>query len=189
MNSGQTLLTILAMTLFSLTVLTVHKNSLNNGTILRQTELGIYAVSLATSYIQKAKSMDFDEKTLSGLAITLPMTTPTASLLTATSSLGVDSTSTPIEVRNKDDTYDDFDDYKGFVKDTLISGADRFHVTADVYYVSMGSPYARVAGPTWLKQIDVNVNTSISRNVYENKQTSTVGTDTIKMHYIKSFYY
>jgi hypothetical protein len=189
MNSGQTLLTILAMTLFSLTVLTVHKNSMNNGTILRQTELGIYAVSLATSYIQKAKSMDFDEKTIIGLAITLPMTTPTASLLTATSSLGIDAASTPTEVQNKDDTYDDFDDYKGFNKDTLVSGADRFHVTADVYYVRMGSPYDRVAGPTWLKQIDVNVNTSISRNVFENKQTSTTGTDTVRMHYILGCYH
>ena len=185
MNSGQTLLTILAMTLFSLTILTVNKNSLNNGTILRQTELGIYAVSLATSYVQKAKSMDFDEKTLSGLAISLPMTSPTASLLTATTLLGVDAG----ETANKDDTYDDFDDYKGFNKDTLIVGADHFRVFGDVYYVRMGTPYDRVAGPTWLKQIDIKVNTSISRNVFETYQTSTTGTDTIKMHYIKSFYY
>jgi len=195
MNSGQTMLSLLAMVLLGTTVLTVNRNSLNNGTILRQTELGIYSVSLATSYIQRAKQMAFDEKTTGGLAISLPMAKPTAGTLSAT--MGPESgaryftppggTMETYETTNYDNTYDDFDDYNNFVKDTSVDGVDKFRVTARVCYASQVPPFSDTTGATWLKRIVVKVNNSIKRSVY-TKEVST-GTDTITFSYIKSFYF
>jgi hypothetical protein len=200
MNTGQMMLATGAMILLGTTVLTVNKNNLNQGTILRQTELGIYAISLATSYIQKAKSMDFDELTVAGLTVSAPMPTPTASWLTAVSKLGPDSIHLhsivglpfeSIERRNKDYTYDDFDDYNFFKSDTTIIDVGKFHIEALVYYVNMSPPYSKTTtSPTWLKQMDIKVNNTISRNVFQDpKSTIDQGTDTIRMSYIKSFYY
>jgi hypothetical protein len=185
MGTGQMLLSILAVVLLGTTILSVNSNSLNQGTILRQTELGIYAVSLATSYIQKAASLDFDEKTAGGLIyITVPMPQPPGipvQDLKPPDSLGRDAG----ESLTEDDTYDDFDDYKGYIKDTVITGVDRFHVSADVYYVNQTPPYAKTtANRTWLKQMDVRVNNTIDRKVF----TNTSGTDTIKVTYVMGFY-
>jgi hypothetical protein len=192
MGTGQMFLTIMAVMLLGVTIMSVNRNNLNQGTILRQTEIGIYAVSLATSYIQKAAAMDFDQKTVSGLVyITVPMPQPPsipAATLTAPGSLGFDgSATTPIEVVNKDDTYNDFDDYNGYVYDTTITSVDKFHVTASVYYVNQTPPYTKnTANITWLKQMDIKINNSIDRKVFQGSSTS--GTDTIKMSYIMGFY-
>ena len=189
MNTGQTLLTICAMVLLGVTVLTVNRNSLNNGTILRQTELGIYAVSLATSFIQRASAMDFDERSASGLIfITAPMPQPPnipAGELTSPDSLGPD----PGEVKNSEITYDDFDDYNGFVKDTLITDVDKFHVTASVYYIDQTTLVKVTTYRTWMKRMDFKVNNTVSRTVYQGT-TSGIdkGTDTVKMSYIMAYY-
>jgi hypothetical protein len=186
MGTGQMLLSIMALILFGTTILSVNRNNLNQGVILRQTELGIYAVSLATSYVQKASGMDYDEKTVGGLVyITIPMPQPPSipvATLTASGSLGVDAG----ETQNFDNTFDDFDDYKNFLKDTTIAGVDKFHVAADVYYVNQTPPYAKVtANTTWLKKIDIKVNNTIDRKYFTGE---TAATDTIKMSYILSFY-
>jgi len=196
MNTGQTMLTILALLLFGTTVLSVNRNSLNNGTILRQTELGIYAISLATSYIQKATEMDFDENTVGGVVfITTPMPNQgsiptgvkgasTTFITTPIANLGVDAG----ESKYFDETFDDFDDYNGFKKDTLVAGVDSFHVASSVYYINdskQATPFAPATTTSWLKQMDICVNNRISRNVFTGE---TSGTDTIKLSYILSFY-
>jgi hypothetical protein len=185
MGTGQMMLSMLAVVLLGTTILSVNRNSLNQGTILRQTELGIYAVSLATSYIQKASSLDFDEKTVGGLIyITVPMPQPPSiptNCLKPPDSLGTDAG----ENKTEDDTFDDFDDYKGYSRDTLITGVDQFRVSTDVYYVNNRPPYTKVtANRTWLKQMDIKVSNSIDRKTY----TGQTGTDTIRLSYIMGFY-
>jgi len=187
MNTGQMMLVGMALVLLGTTVLSVNRNSLNNGTILRQTELGIYAVSLATSYIQRATELDWDEKTVGGLVfINIPMPQPPnipAADATAPGSLGRDGSN---EKQGQDNTYDDFDDYNGFVEDTLISNVDNFHVTAQVYYVNQTPPYTKTtANATWQKQMDIQVCNSINRKVFSGE---SAGTDTIKLSYIYAFY-
>jgi hypothetical protein len=181
MNTGQMLLAIGALILLGTTVLSVNSSTLNQGTILRQTELGIYAVSLATSYMQKARGMDFDEFTVGGLPLARTPT-PGGGVLSAT--LGRDGTT---EVSSFDNTFDDFDDYNRFVKDTAIASVDSFHISSVVFYVGQAPPYAPDAGPTWLKQMDIAVNGSISRSVFENPGTNG-GIDTVKMSYIYSYF-
>ena len=213
MNTGQMLLSICALILLGTTVFTVNRNTLNQGTILRQTESGIYAVSLATSYIQKAVSLDFDEGT-----VTRPSNVPTNlnpatatftstsdysstgnKFLTLAANLGIETnTSTRNKFGNeeyaqKDSSFDDFDDYNNFAIDTNIVNVDRFHVTAKVYYVTQptaGQPTPTyTATPTWLKRIDIGVNSTINRTVATGLVNGQdLGTDTIKISYIKSFY-
>lgn len=194
MNTGQVMLTTLALVLLGTTVFSVNRNSLNNNTILRQTELGIYAVSLATSYIQRASELDWDENTVGGLVfINIPMPQPPSiptGVHTSTStfdatppgSLGPDAG----ETNNFDNTYDDFDDYNGYTKDTLVAGVDTFHVSASVYYVGQTPPYTKVtANATWQKEMNVSVNSKVNRNVFSGE---VAGTDTIKLVYIYAFY-
>jgi hypothetical protein len=190
MNLGQMTLAIGALILLGVTVLTVNSSNLNHGTILRQTELGIYAVSLATSYIQKATSMEFDELTV--VRPTLPNNPDPSLYLTALASLRIDNphighTSAKVEAANMDSTFDDFDDYNNYVTDTTIHGVDMFHVTAKVYYVSPVPPYPPSLSQSWLKRMDIKVNNTISRNVFE-APSSDIGTDTIRLSYIKSYY-
>lgn len=186
MNAGQMMLVGMALVLLGTTVLSVNSNSLNNGTILRQTELGIYAVSLATSYIQRASELDWDQKTVGGLVfINIPMpqspNIPAADA-TAPASLGRDVG----EYQGCDNTFNDFDDYNGFVEDTVIPGVDNFHVTAQVYYVNQTPPYSMTtANATWQKQMDIQVTNSINRKVFSGE---SAGTDTIKLSYIYAFY-
>jgi hypothetical protein len=191
MNTGQMMLTIAALILLGTTVLTVNRNNLNHGTILQQTELGIYAVSLATSYMQNATSLAFDEQTVVRPAL------PSLASLTTTANFGCEynhlhplQTGQELhELAGVPSTFDDIDDYYGFNVDTTIANVDRFHVTATVYYVSANQPYSRIAGPTWLKRIDLCVNNTISRKVFEDPSVANKnGTDTIKMSYIKSYY-
>ena len=190
MNTGQMMLATGAMVLLGTTVFTVNRNNLQQGTILRQTELGIYAVSLATSIIQRASGMSFDEKTIGNN--TVPTTIlPVAGVLSTT--LGIESGAAnivpPTEWANNDTSFDDFDDYNNFSKDTTITGVDNFHISAIVYYVNQSQPYSISATPTWLKQMDIAVNNTISRKVFEDpSSTNKGGTDTIKLSYIFSFY-
>jgi hypothetical protein len=190
MNTGQMLLAALAIVLLGTTVLTVNRNNLNNGTILRQTELGIYAVSLATSYMQHAASLAFDEQTVVRPAL------PSLATLTTDANLGCEYNHLHLpqpgaelhELANVPSTFDDIDDYDNFLVDTLITNVDRFHVSAIVYYVSPTQPYSKVTVPTWLKRIDLAVNCSVSRTVAVGQSANDTGTDTIRMSYIKSYY-
>jgi len=208
-------LTICALILLGTTVFTVNRNTLNQGTILRQTESGIYAVSLATSYIQKALSLDFDEGT-----VTRPPNVPTNlnpstatftttsdyssagnKFLTLAANLGIETNAsnrniygTNPEIAQKDTSFDDFDDYNNFSIDTNIVNVDKFHITAKVYYVTQPTTAqptpTYTTTPTWLKRIDIGVNSSISRlvSVGRGGTNDTTGVDTIKISYIKSFY-
>jgi hypothetical protein len=199
MNTGQMMLTIGALILLGTTVFTVNRNSLNQGTIMRQTESGIYAVSLATSYIQKALSLDFDENTVvrpnalptNQVPSLLPLTP--AAYLGREPTAGMTNKYGPTEWANKDTSFDDFDDYNNFSIDTVIVNVDRFHVTAFVYYVTQPTTAQPTpiytATPTWLKRLDLCVNSSMSRKVFEDPSVANKqGTDTIKISYIKSFY-
>jgi hypothetical protein len=193
MNTGQMMLVSGAMILLGTTVFTVNRNSLQQGTVLRQTKLGIYAASLATSYIQKASGMNYDEKTV----VRPPLATipAPATIFTASADLGPDiggkNIYGPPEWVGKDTSFDDFDDYNGFTIDTSITNVDRFHVSAQVYYIDTIPPaYSPSAVPTWLKRMDIAINSSVDRKVFETSagDLSGKGVDTIKLSYIFSFY-
>ncbi|MBF8247995.1 MAG: hypothetical protein HW374_795 [Bacteroidetes bacterium] len=167
MSTGQMMLTTGAIILLGMTVLTVNGMYGNHGTILRQTEIGIYATSLGTSMIEEASGMNFDEKTVNDAIYA-------TSSLTSSGSLGAESgeTTTPDSAIN----FDDFDDYNNRVFGMKVAGVDTFTIRTYVYYVTNSSPYLQqTSTPTWLKKLDLKI-------------SSFAMTDTVKMSYIFSYF-
>ena len=180
------MLTAFALILLGTTVLTVNKNNINQGTILRQTEVGIYAVSLATSYVEKASALNFDENTV-GTFITNGVTTT----LTSPSNLGPDLTHYgPYgnEIANVDSTFDDFDDYKNFNKLDIVPGADAFTTNNDVNYCDTAG-VIQPSTKTFYKRMDVKTWGTVTRSSFEGTASNGTGTDTIKLSYIFSYIY
>jgi hypothetical protein len=157
--------------------------------------------------------MNFDEGTVTRPTSLLNSTDPSTATFTSTSdfaantkfltlaaSLGPDTVTDhnmfgPKEYANKDSSFDDFDDYNGFGIDTAIANVDRFHVSAIVYYVTKPTALvptpAKTTTPTWLKRMDLKVNSTIDPTVAQD--TILVNgvqqhQDTIRFSYIKSFY-
>jgi hypothetical protein len=189
MTTGQMIMTTGALVLLGTTVLTVNRNNINQGTILRQTEIGIYAVSLATSYVEKASAFNYDEATV-GNFITNGVTTT----LTSPSLLGPDTSHVgPYgkEKANIDSTFDDFDDYNGFAHCDTVKEADVFTTNIAVHYCdTTGTIYPNTGSTkTFYKRMDVMTWGSVSRSAFEGTEVNGTGVDTIKLSYIFSYIY
>jgi hypothetical protein len=155
------MLTTGAIVLLGLTVMTVNRTFSTHGSILTQTQIGLYGISLAASRIQDAASQSFDEATKdSGITST--------TYLTAAGSLGK-------ETGDVTTNLDDFDDYNNLVTGEKIMGVDTFVVRSYVHYVSDAAPDIDLASKSWHKRIDVRV-------------TSFGNTDTIKLSYVFSYF-
>lgn len=167
MNTGQMMLTTGAIILLGVTVMTVNGMYGNHGTILRQTEIGIYATSLGTSMVEEASGMNFDEATVNSVIYA-------TTSLTSSGSLGAESgeTTTPDSSAN----FDDFDDYNNRTFGVKVANVDTFTIKTSVYYVTNTSPYLQqTTTPTWAKRLDVRVHSFAMK-------------DTVKMSYIFTYF-
>ena len=169
MNTGQTLMSVGAMILLGYTVLTTNRTNLTHGVILRQTEIGVYMISLAISRIEEASGKAFDAATAGDI---ITSTGP----LTASDSFG------PMtgEVYPH---FNDFDDYHDFADTTYVAGVDNLVVYSEVRYVTMANPDVTAGTKTFHKRMDVKV--------YSLSQLDTLYTtqrDTLKMSYIFSYW-
>jgi hypothetical protein len=164
MNTGQMLLTTGALILMGTTIITINRMYNRQGDVLHQTEIGVYAVSLATSLLEEASGQNFDEATVNDAV------TSTSSL---SNTLGPESG----EKTSPDSTvhFDDFDDYNNLIMGFRIQGVDSFTVKANVYYINDSDPSTPVSTRTWFKRMDVSVSGSASA-------------DTVKMSYIFSYF-
>ena len=169
------LLSVGAVVLLGMTVIAVNRSSLQNGTILEQTQIGVYGISLASSIIEDAAGKPFDQNTIDNAVIN------TSQL---SSTLGPEGT----EKRTPDTTkyFNDFDDYNGLNMGVKVAGVDSFTVRDTVYYVNDTDPNTRVAGPTWYKRMDVRVYGSGVKDTARRKYGIATG-DTIKMSYIYTY--
>lgn len=175
MNTGQTILTIGAVILLGMNVISTNRTFTQHGAVLQQTEIGIFAVSLATSLLEEAEGKVFDKRSLTDSCLT------NLSQLTPKDSLGPDVTdSTRAD-------YDDFDDYNwmtgGPTRDSIIvrrdtiviKDVDTFYRWAKVCYVDTSSPDTYRGYSTWNKKLTVYIK---ARN----------SSDTLKMSYIFSYW-
>ncbi len=151
MNTGQTMLTLAALTVLSILTLNFYGSIAQTGRALSQSNAGFFATSLATSYIERAQNTSFDEVT-DTLAQNLVLTNPT--LLTPTSRLGRDGDA------SKDSIYKfrDFDDFNGFNDTTQPGGMlGTFVASFRVYYVNPLNIDQEVAYQTFVKKMDIKV--------------------------------
>ena len=162
MNTGQSLVTLAALMLLSVTVLRVNSNLLSTDSVLMDTKFGVLAVSLGTSIIEEANKKAFD---LAGSddAIT------NLSLLTSPGSLGPSSGEIYPD-------FNDFDDYHGLIKrvDNMPSAIYDLH--CKVYYINPANPNVNANVKTWHKKIEVEV-------------TSPNMADTIRISSVFSYWY
>lgn len=143
MNTGQMLLTIGAVILLGLTVITVNSTFSQHGMVLEKTEVGVYATSLATSLIQEATGKAFDENTVDTVINTVSDFTLPGNLGTETGEVYPD--------------FDDFDDYDGLVRTIAVPGTDIFTIWATVRYVADNNPNSTSTNRTYHKRIDLAV--------------------------------
>ena len=151
MGLGQTMMTVLAMGMLATILLTVNSNSGDNNTAVQMSEYRIMAASLATSTVERATGLAFDENTVSS-DIAGP------SSLTSANSLGEEG----VEIDSVENSFDDFDDYNQFHKwvrgDSAGFRSADFRVWSWVDYVAIsGDSVSHSNTQTYNKRIMVFV--------------------------------
>ena len=152
MNTGQSILTILAMLLLSILVLRVNNTFLSTGSVLSQSKLGMIAISIANSRLAEIKSKAFDEYTAQG---NIPDDNYQTELTQPNHLNKEGSEAYP--------NFDNIDDYNGFTHDDTIQvqaemKPEIFHDSCSVVYVTSDNPNQVSSSiPTYNKKVTVFV--------------------------------
>jgi len=149
MNTGQSLFSIGALLLLSLTVLRINNSILITESILQDSKLGVLATSVATSLMEEANKKAFDENTVNDAVLDV-------SALTSANSLGPNTGETP-------DTYDDFDDYNGYTKRDTVNSID-FKMVCTVNYVDPDNIDGYTTHKTWNKKMTIIITSSLYKD-------------------------
>jgi hypothetical protein len=168
MNTGQTLLSIGALFLLTLTVLRVNNSILVTDSVMQESKFGILATSLATSLIEKASKKAFDANTFDDAVSTL-------SELTPSSGLGPGSGEVAPDLCN------DFDDFNGYVDSVTNLPSAKFYLAAKVCYVNPNNPDGKITTQSWHKKMTVTVTSSNLNNKNER--------DTLRLSTIYSYWH
>lgn len=168
MGTGQTLLAIGAMVILSMVILTGNQKLNDNEEYLQKTRFGLEATALATSIIEQASQMAFDEQSWDTTKVEKD-----ADDFTLAAYLGPDAGESGY------DTFDDFDDFDGYeVTDTTQQNI--YKISCKVNYVNAG-------------YFTYNLNnTSSSRTLYKKLEVMVISpltSDTLSLKYIHGFWY
>jgi hypothetical protein len=165
MNTGQTILTIVAIVLLGTNVVSINRTFTQHGAVLQQTEIGLFGVSLATSLLEEARGKAFDRYSLQGFPQFLNQLTPHDSLGPEAGELRAD--------------YNDFDDYNmmsgGTTHDANVVRADTIKIPdvdtfirwAKVCYVDTSNPNLYRGYRTWMKKLTVYVKGRASQDTLQ----------------------
>lgn len=145
MNTGQTLLTIGAFMFLTTIMLNFYRLVADTGDTIASGQDGILATTIATSYMELANGMAFDD-------------------ITDTSNVGLTSTTflTPASELHTEagedslDSFNDFDDFNNqdFMK--RANGTNRtYKVHFDVYYVNPNNVNQKSSVQTYVKRMDI----------------------------------
>jgi hypothetical protein len=170
MGLGQTMMSVLAMGMLATILLTVNTNSGDSNQAVQMSQYRIMAASLATSTLERATGLAFDENTVAS-------DIPGTSSLTPANALGVEST----EVDSVENSFDDFDDYAHFHK--MVKGDTVFFRSAD-FYVWSWVDYVTVSGDSVAHSTSATYNKRIMVFV-----TSPYMNDTLKYSTLYSYWY
>jgi len=146
MNTGQTMLTLVAFVFLSTVLMNFYRTLASTGDDISSGQDGILATTIATSYLEIAQGLSFDEVTDSSNVGLL-----NAGTLTAPGSLGP-------EGADEDSMYkfNDFDDFKGFSIDKEAGGTGRrYRSTFNVYYANPTNVEILSSTRTFLKRMDM----------------------------------
>lgn len=162
MNTGQSLFSISALLLLSLTILRVNANILTTDGVMQDSKLGVLAISLATSMMEEASKKAFDAASANDAVVNLSDLTPPGSL-------GPGNGETA-------DNFNDFDDYNGYSRHVSGLPSAEFDISCLVNYINPNDPNGIASTTTWNKKITVTV-------------TSPSMKDTIRLSSIYSYWH
>lgn len=163
MNTGQSLLSIGALLLLSLTVLRVNNGILTSDSVMMDSKFGVLATSLATSIVEKASKKAFDANTAEDAVSNLTQ-------LTLPANLGPGVGETP------PDDCNDFDDFNGYTENVTNMPSAEFDISCEVRYVNPNNLDGTSTSSTWHKKLTVTV-------------TSPSSPDTIRLSTVYSYWY
>lgn len=176
MNTGQTLLTMGALILISLTILNFNRNVADIDTALDDNRFRLEALSVLTSHIEQVSQFFFDE------ASTDITNSSQLGDFASTMSLGWDS--------NDNGIIDDIDDLSGTtIPDTGRSGVV-YNVHFNVDYVTLtGTQILHSAAPTYHKRIRVEVSDSFDPPLINHVVNGSTVRDTLSMEFVVSYWF
>ncbi|MCX7985265.1 MAG: hypothetical protein N3A63_10235 [Bacteroidetes bacterium] len=173
MNTGQMMLTIAAMTLLSVLVLGYYRNIGSHGVIMGQSQAGLMASTLATSYRERILNSYFDEALKK-----YPYSSIVSNPDLLSYNLGPDGTN-EISI----DDFDDVDDFNNYT-DTVKLPMGHFAANFNVYYVSPNNIDVPASTRTFLKRVEIKV-----WRTYPQKDTTEVTVfDTVRISTIKGMF-
>ena len=146
MTGTQSFLTIGAMALLALVSLRFNTTLLENRTTEIENKVYLTAFSLADDLIEEIKQKAFDEKTVEWKAIPADQLSPTNAFC-------------PVDPgESSANTFDDIDDYHGYLKAVSLPHVENYSVMSTVEYVSATDPDLTSNTQTYFKKITVRVN-------------------------------
>jgi hypothetical protein len=148
MNSGQSLLTIGALILLSLSSLRFNTSVLENSTAQIENKVYLTAFSLADDMIETIKQRSFDEATTQFPAGLASLTPP--------GSLGH-------EAGEAYQTYDDIDDYDTYEKTVDAPHAENYVIKCKVRYVDGNNPDNEITTQSYYKKVTIFVSSPYMR--------------------------
>lgn len=155
MSTNQTMLTLGAFILFSTLLVAFYRILAQSGDTIGGAQGGIGTITLATTYVELAQGLAFDEMTVDSFV------TPTEiSHITASGSLGPENPPPTGEAVEADFTsFDDIDDLKGYtiIDNTLQGIVGTYKTTFNVYYVNPLNVDQVSANRTFTKRLDISV--------------------------------
>lgn len=149
MNSVQSMLSIGALVLLSLSSFRFNSSVLENSTAQIENKVSLTAFSLADDMIETIKQRSFDEATIefpTGLAN-----------LTAPDHLSAESGETY-------STFDDIDDYNNYSKTISAPHAENYHLWCKVSYVDGNNPDNEITTRSYYKKVTVYVSSPYMRD-------------------------
>lgn len=174
MSAGHTLTTIFAMMLLTTVLLNFYKLLNANGDVVNSGQDGIMMATIASSYVEIARALSFDEVTDSS---TIAFRDP--SKLTPISKLGTDDPGEDGPYH-----YNDFDDFNGPTKtgttiEQQANGTNRkYKISFFVQYVNPQNIQAPAGSQTFVKRLDIKV-----WRTFPPGQTDTLRMSTAKGYY------
>lgn len=155
MSNIQSLTTIGAIALFSLISIRFNSAVLENMTVEVENKVYLTAFSLADDLIEEIKQKAFDEQTVDFRSISPGELTP--SYLFAPEVLEPGENGNP-------STWDDIDDYNGYVRPVSLPHIEGYIVSCSVDYVLKSNVNMPSLTQTFFKRVRVTVSSDYMRN-------------------------
>ncbi len=168
MNTGQTVMVILAILLLGTLSLDVNDTMINSSSTSLEMEAGLDAISYGQTLLDEILEKEYDQSTTGGIRIF------SDTLFTAPALLGPEAgesftlpDSSATNNYKSFTRYNDVDDYNGYTRIARNSRLDNFTMTVTVKYVSEDNPDSVMSTQTFYKRVTVRIT-----NPYMTQDTS-----------------